>query len=121
MEAPTREERSKSMWAFSAGMAALLTIIATLVGGLVRALLSRLSSEQLPPRNTLRKGMVGFGFGGALLGLLTGVVSLVFWLLFGVRPISLTWIAFHMIAVTGAGVLGTYAGIWITGHFLRKF
>jgi len=120
MEALTREEKSKSMWAFSAGTAALLTIIATLVGGLVAALLSRLSSKQLAPRNMLRKSMVGLGVGGALLGFLTGVVSLGFWLLFGVRPISsLTWIVFHVIAVTGAGVLGTHAGIWITGRFLK--
>jgi hypothetical protein len=111
------------MWAFSGWTAALVTVISTAVGALVWLVLGHLSSGQVTQHyiSISGKGLAGFGFGGALLSFLAALVSLAFWLLFGTRPGHFIWMIFHMIIVTGAGVLGIYAGFWIAGRFLRKF
>lgn len=108
------------MWAFSGWTTAFIAIISTAVGALTWIVLHYLSSGQVTQHHISAKGLAGPGFGGALFSFLAALVSLAFWLLFGMRPAPFIWMIFHMVVVTGVGVLSTYAGIKIAVRFLKK-
>jgi hypothetical protein len=110
------------MWIFSASIACFAAVI--MIGaGTLACFVSRFlyppSRYAAHPR--YQKGAtIGWGFGGAVLGILTALITLAFWFLYGTSPVSALWIVFHVVVVTSSSLGGVWAGRWIGMRLLKE-
>jgi hypothetical protein len=110
------------VWIFSASIACFAAVI--MIGaGVLACFVSRFlyPPSQYAAHPRYQKGAaIGWGCGGAVEGILTALISLAFWFLYGTGSVSALWTVFHVVVVASISVLGVWVGRWLGMRLLKE-